>query len=137
MAVLKTIVWDYSDDKRDSIKQNPNHQYDNSGLKPVKLFITDKLNCKKDTTINLLWQPAPPILIVEPDKFSGCTPSKVFFNNKSKPIDSTYNITWDFGDGERSKAISPTHIYHDGGTYSVNLKIIPVRTGCYVGSRSF
>lgn len=121
---LKEIVWDYSDGKRDTNQLTPTHQYENPGLKPVKLFVKDKSNCKKDTTINLMWQPAPPILIVEPDKFTGCTPAKVFFNNKSKPIDSTYNITWNFGDGEISKAISPTHTFKKGGDYTVNLTIV-------------
>ncbi|MDZ7880738.1 MAG: PKD domain-containing protein [Saprospiraceae bacterium] len=127
---LKEIVWDYSDGKRDTNTLNPKHQYETPGLKPVKLTVKDKFNCKKDITINLVWQPAPPILIVEPDKFAGCTPAKVFFNNKSKPIDSTYKIRWDFGDGDTSKRISPTHVFTKGGTFNVNLKITsPI--GCY------
>jgi gliding motility-associated-like protein len=127
---LKEIVWDYSDGKRDTNKLNPAHLYDNPGLKAVKLFVKDKYSCQKDTTIRFSWLPVPPIIIIEPDKFVGCTPAKVFFNNKSKPIDSTYNITWDFGDGGTSRMISPTHTFQNGGNYTVNLKIISP-TGCY------
>lgn len=34
-----------------------------------------------------------------------------------------YNHVWDFGDGEWSTAINPTHIYYDEGTYNVTLQV--------------
>lgn len=34
-----------------------------------------------------------------------------------------YNHVWDFGDGEWSTAVSPTHIYGDAGVYSVTLQV--------------
>lgn len=127
---LKTLVWDYGDGKRDTNILSPKHQYNTPGIKKPTLFVKDRYNCLKDTSITFNWQPAPPIIIVEPDKFIGCTPATVFFNNKSTPVDSTYKITWDWGDGTTSHAISPSHVYKNGGNYSVNLKIVsPI--GCY------
>lgn len=40
------------------------------------------------------------------------------FTNYSKPF-ATYH--WDFGDGDTSSAINPSHIYSKGGDYVVTL----------------
>ena len=44
------------------------------------------------------WFPVPPLIIIEPSTFVGCPPAGVEFVNLSSPIDSTYEIAWDFGD---------------------------------------
>jgi hypothetical protein len=36
---------------------------------------------------------------------------------------AAYNHVWDFGDGEWSTAINPTHVYYDEGTYNVTLQV--------------
>jgi len=68
---------------------------------------------------------------VNPSIVDGCTPVKVCFNNLSKPIDSTYKIVWDFGDGNKGNQISPCHTYLDEGIYSVKLDVTsPI--GCHI-----
>ena len=121
---LKETLWTYSEGKGDTNKLQTSHQFVTPGLKSVKLSAKDRYGCKGDTTMTFNWQPAPPIIIVEPDNFVGCAPGKVFFNNRSKPIDSTYSIKWDFGDSTTGKAISPSHIYEKPGIYPVRLTII-------------
>tara|TARA_B110000046_G_scaffold169870_1_gene189335 strand:+ start:108 stop:791 length:684 start_codon:yes stop_codon:yes gene_type:complete len=34
-----------------------------------------------------------------------------------------YNHVWDFGDGEWSQAVNPTHVYYDEGTFKVTLQV--------------
>jgi gliding motility-associated-like protein len=121
---LKDIIWDYGDGTKDTGRLSTIHRYELPGIKNVMLRLKDKVGCKRDTSISFTWQPAPPILIVEPDNFIGCTPANVFFRNNSKPIDSTYKITWDFGDSTFGKDISPRHIYAKADTYSVKLLIV-------------
>jgi gliding motility-associated-like protein len=129
-VALKRTLWEFGDNTRDSNKIEVAHSYAFAGEKAVKLSAKDVFGCVGDTTIRFNWQPAPPILIVEPDNFSGCAPAKVKFNNRSTPVDTSYKIVWDFGDGTTGKDISPSHIYAKPDTYTVKLMITsPI--GCY------
>lgn len=126
--------WDFGDGTASTLI-NPSHLYGTPGIKNVKLAVQDGRGCKKDTTQSFTWQPVPPLLIIQPSTFNGCTPANIVFNNLSKPIDSTYKIRWDFGDGNSSTAISPNHIYTNSGTYSVSVTVTsPI--GCQT-SRNF
>jgi gliding motility-associated-like protein len=127
---LKTIYWDYGDGLRDSTALITKHLYKIPGTKNVSFVVKDQVGCKGDTTISFNWQPAPPILIVEPNTFAGCVPSTVSFINRSTPIDTSYKIVWDFGDGKFGKDISPKHTYTYPDTFSIKLMITsPI--GCY------
>ena len=129
-VALKKMLWEYGDNATDSNKVMTTHLYTTPGDKGVKLSVKDIYGCVGDTTIHFNWQPAPPILIVEPDNFTGCAPAKVRFNNRSSPLDTTYKIVWDFGDGTFGKDISPSHIFAKPDTYSIKLMITsPI--GCY------
>ncbi len=115
-----------------STKQNPSYLYPVPGNHPVTLTVTDKNKCTDDTTQTIKWYPAPPTIILDPDKFLGCIPAEIFFNNLSKPIDETYKIEWDFGDGSKAQnIISPTHLYDKPGLYTIKIAITsPI--GCYI-----
>lgn len=114
-----------------SADQDPAYEFPEPGNLPVTLTITDNNNCRESIIQDVNWFPAPPILVIEPSVFVGCAPAEIFFNNLSSPIDSTYTINWDFGDGETGDEISPTHIYEETGIYSVSLEVIsPI--GCRI-----
>lgn len=124
------IHWDWLfETGASSTQQNPAYLYSTPGSKPVRLTVTDENNCSDQITKEIDWYPVPPLIIVQPSSFSGCEPAEVFFNNLSKPIDSTYSTLWDFGDGNQGTAISPTHIYTQPGTYDVSL-VITSPIGC-------
>ncbi|MBL7814596.1 MAG: gliding motility-associated C-terminal domain-containing protein [Saprospiraceae bacterium] len=127
---LKSMFWDYGDGFRDTNSLVTSHFFKTPGTKNVLFAVKDRVGCIGDTTISFNWQPAPPILIVEPNTFAGCAPATVSFVNRSTPIDTTYKIIWDFGDGTFGSAISPKHIYTYPDTFSIKLMITsPI--GCY------
>ncbi|MFK7772806.1 MAG: PKD domain-containing protein [Saprospiraceae bacterium] len=115
-------LWEYGDGNSGN-DVNPDYLYSAPGNIPVTLTVEDMNGCIDDTTQVIEWYPAPPILIIEPSIYKGCIPQNVFFNNLSTPIDDTYDIVWEFGDGSTSGEISPSYIYETPGVYDVSLTV--------------
>ncbi|MDX1667112.1 MAG: PKD domain-containing protein, partial [Saprospiraceae bacterium] len=115
--------WEFGDGNR-SPEQNPQHLYRSPGNIPVTLSVTDNNQCVDEITQNIPYFPVPALIVVSPSAFEGCSPAEIFFNNLSFPIDETYDIRWDFGDGGTDTLISPTHTYVDPGIYTVSLDIV-------------
>ena len=117
-----------------SRSENPFHLYADPGEKRVLLNVIDGNRCEDTISKNITWYPVPPLIIVEPSTFVGCNPAEITFVNLSTPIDETYDIVWNFGDGSEGYDISPTHIFENPGTYSVSVEITsPI--GCYTEAR--
>lgn len=130
-GVINRWSWNFGVPGGSSNQQNPNYLYPIPGDHPVNLRVYDKNNCTDNITKVINWYPVPPLIIIDPSRYIGCTPADIFFNNLSTPIDSTYTIVWDFGDGTTtSGVISPTHIYENPGIYDVKVAITsPI--GCF------
>lgn len=127
---IKTWSWDFGDGTGHH-EQDLNYLFDEPGVHGVRLTVGDENGCYDDTTQLINWFPAPPLVIVDPSKFEGCEPLPVNFDNLSSPIDESYDIIWDFGDGNTSGKISPNHVYQRPGLYTVSLDITsPI--GCHI-----
>ena len=93
--------WEWQLEGADTLSTSSfNYRYVDPGQKNVKLIVEDINGCIDSLESSFLWQPAPPLVIVEPSTFVGCLPASVFFDNLSSPIDETYDVLWDFGDGQ-------------------------------------
>lgn len=114
--------WDFGDGEI-SDNQNPIHLYKIPGDLDVNLVIEDINGCKNTLSQVVPYFPVPDLLILEPSRFVGCVPDSIFFLNLSVPIDDTYEINWDFGDGNIGEGISPYHFYQDTGVFSVTLDL--------------
>ena len=124
--------WDFADNETSTVR-NPNHLYQIPGLFPVELISTDNNQCSDTVVKDLSYFPVPPLIIIKPTKYIACVPEKITFTNLSVPIDETYDIKWDFGDGEFGDEISPMHEYKTEGVFDVKVEITsPI--GCYTSS---
>ncbi|MGB4848342.1 MAG: PKD domain-containing protein [Saprospiraceae bacterium] len=123
--------WDWNfGDTEISTDRNPNHLYQKPGLLPVTLIAMDNNQCRDTMVKKISYFPVPPLIIIKPTRYVACVPASIFFNNLSVPIDDTYKIFWDFGDGETADEISPTHEFKTEGTFSIKVEITsPI--GCY------
>ena len=132
---IQEYFWDFGEGNF-SMDENPSHIYEVPGSHNVSLIVTDENNCMDTLEQIIDYFPAPALLIIEPTAFDGCQPLDVFFDNLSIPIDSTYDITWDFGDGNTSGEISPSHTYVDDGTFTISIDVTsPI--GCQTDSTFF
>lgn len=120
---IQSWAWTFGEGGR-SILPNPNFRYLFPGTKRVSLTVQDANLCTSSIIKDVRYFPVPPVLITGPSAVELCEPGKVVFENLSSPIDTTYQVEWQFGDGGVSRQLSPTHIYAQDGLYSVALKII-------------
>ena len=121
--------WNFGDGEISDVV-SPVHSYTDPGIYNVSLQVVDENGCSNELTQVVTWQPVPPLIIIEPSSFDGCAPLDVFFNNLSTPIDDTYEIVWEFGDGGIQNAISPSYVYNTPGIYDVYIGITsPI--GCF------
>lgn len=128
-SAITSWDWDFGDMEM-STQRNPNHLYQIPGDHPVELIVEDTNECRDTSLQNISYFPVPPLLLVKPSKFSACVPEKIKFTNLSTPIDETYKIRWDFGDGGTSTSISPTYEFLQPGVFTVKLEVTsPI--GCY------
>ncbi len=127
---IASFTWNFADGTLDSTHFHATHIYDQPGDFWVGLTIRDQNNCQVIRTRKVPYNPVPAILLVRPNDTVSCVPGKVFFNNLSTPIDETYDILWDFGDGQSSTEISPVHTYRNDGVFDIRLEITsPI--GCH------
>lgn len=126
--------WDWNfGDGTTSNQQSLSHQFSNVGDFDISLMVTDDNGCQDTKTISINYAPAPQSISVAQSAEGGCNPMPIIFTNNSMPIGADYEIFWDFGDGNTSNEISPTHIYETPGIYSVSLSI-ESPLGCFVAA---
>ncbi len=128
--LIEDWFWDFGDSTWSELP-SPQHQYLQAGTQTTTLIITDENGCQDTLIKNFAWLPAPPIIVVAPSASAGCSPLDVFFENLSSPVDSTYGVLWDFGNGNMSTEISPSYVYPSEGVYDISVAITsPI--GCQI-----
>ncbi len=71
------------------------------------------------STVSVEQSPIPTFTM---SNFNGCVPLTVTFNNTS-PV-GNYSVVWDFGDGQTSTALNPTHVYDSVGYFVPSLTAV-------------
>lgn len=114
--------WRFGDGKLSS-SQSPQHDYNDPGQRVVTLQVQDIDGCRDTIQKFVSYFPVPNLILISPNRVEDCPPSEIAFNNLSSPIDDSYVIRWDFGDGSTSDEVSPAHVFEEAGVYDVALSI--------------
>jgi len=125
-----TYSWDFGDAINNySFLPNPIHTYEEDGLYDVTLHVIDTVNgCETITTYEDIINVYPlPVANFVPDPgVTSIINPDIYFVNLSQLND--INL-WDFGDGDSSDFVCPSHPYREPGTYEIQLIVI-TNNGC-------
>lgn len=100
---------------------NPVHQYASTGLFTVGLQVTDRYGCKDSVELlKYINISLPAASFTASDTVGNCPPLLVHFTNTSSRYTS---LQWDFGDGNTSDKVNPSHYYTIPGVYYATLTI--------------
>lgn len=106
-----------------STLQNPSASYITPGTYRIILTATNVHGSTNDTDyINVYTLPT---VAFTSDTVSQCGSKTVSFTNQTVPgAGGSTTYLWDFGDGDSSTSVNPTHTYSYPGTFSVSLVAI-------------
>jgi gliding motility-associated-like protein len=94
------------------------HNYAAPGTYLVKMILVDTTYCNSPDTFTLQLSVAALVKAQFTTPPTGCAPYTAVFTNTSL---AGQTFQWDFGDGNTSTAVSPTHLYPNPGTYTITL----------------
>lgn len=114
--------WDFGDGTEGSNEQSPIHTYSEAGYYLVSLTVSD--SSQQCFSYSEQWLFVEELIACEASFVATLdtlnnTPYVYHFNNTS--IGNYSEWYWDFGDGEVSQELNPTHTYSEGGTHEVCL----------------
>lgn len=106
-----------------STLQNPAATYITPGTYTVILTATNSNGSTKDT--NYITVHTSPTVAFTADTTSTCGTKTVSFTNNTTPgAPGAVSYFWDFGDGDSSTAVNPTHTYTYAGNFAVSLVVV-------------
>jgi len=111
------FTWNFGDGSAPVIGLNPGEHIYTTGTNDTTYILTmiGINSCGSDTVIKpILVHPDLVTAFFNTNAVSGCAPHSVTFTNFS--TGGTF-MSWDFGDGNVSTSLNPTHIYQNSGTY--------------------
>lgn len=124
---LVSYFWEFGDGGSGS-GENLSHVYDIPGEYTVTLTVTDDLDATSEDSL-IIWildpENEPPVAEAR------CDPKRIiigeevrFYGDSSRDPDGVIiSYHWDFGDGNHSTKVNPSHVYGSSGIYSVTLTV--------------
>ncbi len=115
-----SFTWDFGDGSPRITAGTTNvfHNYAAPGSYNVKLILTDTAYCNAPDSLSIQVRVAALVKAQFTTPPAGCVPYNAAFTNTSL---AGQTFQWDFGDGNTSTAINPTHLYTVPGTYTITL----------------
>ena len=115
-----SFIWDFGDGTTTAPTgtQTQQHMYAAPGTYNIVLHLADTAYCNYPDSALVQIRISPLVKAAFETPASGCFPYTAVFTNTSL---AGQQFFWDFGDGDTSQEISPTHQYAQGGTYTIRL----------------
>lgn len=120
-GTITSWLWDFGDGTTSTL-QSPSHVYNDDRNFSVTLQVRNSNGCVSTLTKTSLIQITTGVLAqFTNDNPQTCrAPVTINFQNQSTGT-GTVNYNWDFGDGNTSNLINPSHTYSANGTYTIRL----------------
>ena len=105
------VIWDFGDGST-STSPTVTHDYNSNGIYTLTLISNPGTPCPDTATA--VMQIGDEVVSDFDIDYTDCQPDADF-----ETTGDSYNITWDFGDGNGSNLLDPTHSYTTPGTYTI------------------
>lgn len=123
---IVSYEWNFQDGSTSDIA-DPVHTFTAVGTFEVSLTVSDAEGLEDSATITIVVeQPAntAPTAVATATPTSGEVPLVVEFDGSASADDKGIeSYSWDFGDGNSSTEVSPTHTYNSTGTFTATLTV--------------
>ncbi len=116
---LASCSWDFGDGGSSTLF-DPEHSYSATGVYNVTLTGVSQTNGCTASVTHPVVVSTNAVAAFTPNPVNGCMPLEVSFTNNSTNADFQ---SWDFGDGNFSTALNPTHTFTAAGSYTVRLYV--------------
>ncbi len=131
-SAIDRYDWEFGDGAS-STDFMPFHNYTTPGALDIILTVTDINECSAVQTKTIDYFPVSAESFPAPMGVDECAPVDINFDNLEGILTDDFMINWNFGDGNTSTEVSPTHIYETPGNYGVTLSILSP-SGCQTES---
>jgi gliding motility-associated-like protein len=101
------------------------HNFTAPGTYNIRLILLDTNYCNTGDWVPLKLGVVANVEARVETPLMGCAPYNAYFNNTSL---GGHDYFWDFGDGNTSTEMSPTHLYNNIGTYNIRLIVTDSNT---------
>ncbi len=120
-STINPVAWNWNfGDGSTSAIQNPVHTYNQSGIYPVTLEVSNGFYTETLVQPNLITVYPVPVANFRALNQTGCVPITIQFIDESEGAEEWL---WEFGDGNTSTLQNPSHTYNAPGTYTVTLTV--------------
>ncbi len=109
-------LWNFGDENTSEEAEPGTHTYNNSGEYSISLKAYSN-NCETTQQKTIVIIPNIPSVNYGPSA-AACPPLTVEFYCEAQDVESYF---WEFGDGNVSSEMNPTHTYYSNGNYTVKL----------------
>ena len=106
-----------------SNQANPTHTFNNSGVYPVNVVVTNNTGCidSASAVVNVFPVPSSLFNILNYGEIVYSELQQVYLTNSSN---GAISYSWDFGNGDTSNIFEPLYTYNKPGVYNINLEVV-------------